>query len=113
MRMTFGVHRGQQASEVPVSYLLWAVNSIPDPPACVLEELKRRMRFGGREARVVQESISSLWLRNAKRERKQAKRHRKRGGTKPGGRYVGEEFAKRRAEWLANGGDPRSVPWES
>lgn len=106
MDMDFGRHRGQAASELPLSYLLWAARTMDDPPACVTEELARRASIGGRGAVDAQEAISQLWLRRAKRKRKRGR------GAPASVVITGGKYAEARAEWLRAGGDPRSCPWD-
>lgn len=73
--MTFGRHRGEPASEVPIKYLLWAASSMPTPPPCVVEELTRRAsRHGSREAIDAASAVSSLAYRQAKTPGKKKKK---------------------------------------
>ena len=72
--MTFGRHRGELASEVPLEYLLWAVSSLADPAPCVVEELKRRSeQHGMRGAIEAAAAVSSLLY---KRQTKRGKKRR-------------------------------------
>lgn len=73
--MTFGRHRGEPANEVSIEYLLWAASSMPTPPPCVVEELKRRAeKHGSREAVDAAAAVSSLIYRQAKTKGKKKRK---------------------------------------
>ena len=100
-RMDFGRHKGLDSSEVPVSYLLWAANTMSPVPDCVVQEIDRRSR-SGRDAAVCQEAVSNAWLARAKAQKKRRKR-------KPAtGRFKGADFDRLRAEQ----GEPKGCPWD-
>lgn len=100
-RMDFGRHRGLDSSEVPVSYLLWAANTMNPVPACVVQEIDRRSRCG-RDAALCQEAVANAWLARAKAQKKKRKRKRHTGRAK------GADFDRLRAEQ----GEPKGCPWD-
>lgn len=103
--MDFGRHRGLDSSEVPVSYLLWAANTMSPVPDCVVQEIDRRSKWG-REAAVCQEALANAWLAKARQDRRRARRQRRRG---PGSGWIkGADFDRLRAEQ----GEPKGCPWE-
>lgn len=108
--MTFGRHRGDPACDVPLKYLVWAVESMARPPACVIDELRRRAeRHGSRDSIPAQAALSGHGVRShRKAKRKAAKASRGR----PMGEFVGDQYAAKRVVWLAGGGDPTSCPWD-
>lgn len=115
-KMDFGKYRGVSAREVPMDYLLWCVESIGDPPACVLDELRRRAGFqSGRQAIAAQAAVASFWWRDVRAKKKQAKKRARKqarhGTPKLSGVYTGEHFEAARKKWLEEGGDPASIPW--
>lgn len=72
--MTFGKHTGERTAEVPLEYLLWAANSLADPPQCVVEELKRRASMhGSRGAVEAAAAVSSLLFRGSTKHGKKRK----------------------------------------
>lgn len=107
--MTFGKHRGDPACDVPLSYLVWAMESMASPPACVLGELRRRAeRHGSRDSIAAQAALSGYGVRSHRRAKKKAAKVRR---IKVGGEVVGEQYQALRGRWLAGGGDPLSCPW--
>lgn len=105
--MTFGRHKGDPASDVPLRYLLWAMGSMESPPACVTDELRRRAgRHGTRDSIPAQAALSGfLATGKARRPKRPAKKA-------AGGEVVGVRYAETRRQWLASGGNPKSCPWE-
>jgi hypothetical protein len=71
-RMTFGRYRGMPASEVPVEYLAWAMESMRNLPACVIGELRRRASGAG--TRDVLEAQAAMNCRTFHRKRKRPRK---------------------------------------
>lgn len=111
--MTFGRHRGDPACDVPLDYLVWAMESMAKPPACVLNELRRRAeRYGSRDAVPAQAALSGFGIRAHRKASRKVMRARAKAARNAAGEFVGKDFASDRAQWIASGGDPGSCPWE-
>ena len=114
---TFGKHRGLPACDVPMEYLLWAVESMATPPECVLEELRRRAaQYGSRWAVEAQAALNGLGYRGAKRARRKparapARARRKARAERNDAVFIGQEFRAGRAAWLEAGGDESEPPF--
>lgn len=113
--MSFGKHRGLPACDVPLDYLVWATASMARPPACVMDELRRRASLHGtRDALEAQSVLNGFGHGPAKKGRRVAAkravvRHKK--SAVASGRATGREFAAGREAWLAGGGDPSEPPF--
>jgi uncharacterized protein (DUF3820 family) len=69
-RMTFGRHKGRPIELVPVEYLAWAAERMPNPPQCVLAELRRRAeRAETHDGLVAQSALSSRLFKRPKKGR--------------------------------------------
>lgn len=112
----FGKHRGTPACDVPIDYLVWAMESLPRPPACVVDELRRRAaRHGSRDALAAQASLGGFGYRKARSKPKTIQARPKPAWSRPdftGKEFVGDSWQAERSAWLASGGDPASCPWE-
>lgn len=114
---TFGKHRGLPACDVPMEYLLWAVESMATPPDCVMAELRRRAsQYGSRWAVEAQAALNGLGYRGRKKARRKharapAKASSKSRADRPAAVFVGEEFQGGRSAWLASGGDVSEPPF--
>lgn len=106
---SFGKYRGLPACDVPISYLVWATETMAEPHSCVMDELKRRAaQLGSREAIQAQAVVSALLF--SKGRRKKAKR----SGKKPVSRNMtGACYAEARAAWIAAGGDVSACPFDA
>jgi hypothetical protein len=111
--MTFGKHRGDPACDVPLDYLVWAMESMAKPPACVLDELRRRAgRYGSRDAVPAQAALSGFGVRGHRKASRKVTRSRARAIRQSAGEFIGRDFGASRSQWIASGGDPGSCPWE-
>lgn len=113
----FGKYRGLPSCDVPLSYLLWAVDTHAEPHRCVIEELRRRAGLhGSREAVAASAAIGSLAFRQSRtarrKPRKSKSRSRRRGS--PGGQppvSVGDSHQADLARWIDGGGDQEDCPF--
>lgn len=97
---SFGKYRGWPSCDVPVEYLIWALETMAKPPAEVLSELQRRAsRFGSRDAIAAQAVLSGLTYKRARKaKRKACKQKAERQARKAGvSEVVGSEFHAGRA----------------
>jgi hypothetical protein len=107
--MTFGRHRGDPACDVPLRYLVWAMESMACPPPCVINELRRRAAsYGSRDSINAQAALSGHGVKSHRKAKRKASKARR---VKAGGEAVGKDFQAERAQWVAAGGDPASCPW--
>ena len=107
--ISFGKHRGLPASEVPFAYLAWATRTMAAPPACILDELRRRASLHGtRDSLPAQAALSGHWHRSARKSRMLTARPRRR---RKAVEIVGRGYGPGRAAWLASGGDARESPF--
>jgi hypothetical protein len=111
--MTFGRHRGDPACDVPLRYLVWAMESMASPPACVVDELRRRAgRYGSRDGVAAQAALSGLAFKGRRKAAKKLRNRKAASTATHAGERVGDQYAERRAEWLAGGGSDASCPWD-
>ncbi len=69
-RMTFGRHKGLPLELVPVEYLAWSVERMPNPPQCVLAELRRRAeRAESHDGLIAQSALSNRLFKRPKKGR--------------------------------------------
>jgi len=97
---SFGKYRGWPACDVPVEYLVWALETMARPPAEVLDELKRRAsRLGSRDAITARTVLGGLTFRKAKQAKRKARKQKSRSyANRTGGaEIVGAEFHAGRA----------------
>lgn len=111
--ISFGKHRGLPACDVPLDYLVWATESMAKPPACVLDELRRRAALhGSRSSLEAQAALNGFGFRSAKRGRRKAARAAvKARRPKQSADIIGREFYAVREAWLAAGGDASESPF--
>lgn len=108
---SFGKYRGWPACDVPLEYLVWALETMCRRPPEVVAELQRRAaRLGSRDAITAQTVLGGLACRRARQERRQARSKRVRGGRKNAvaAVFVGAEF---HASRKAFGGDLSDCPF--
>jgi hypothetical protein len=96
---SFGKYRGWPACDVPIDYLVWAVETMARPPAEVVAELKRRAaRLGSRDAITAQTILGGMTYRKAKKERRRARKKNHSPSRRTGSaEIVGAEFHASRA----------------
>lgn len=97
---SFGKYRGWPSCDVPVEYLVWALETMARPPAEVLEELKRRAaRLGSRDAITAQTVLGGMTYRKAKQAKRRARKQkpRSKSDSNSSAEIVGAEFHAGRA----------------
>lgn len=128
--ITFGKYKGVPISEVPVDYLVWALESIRNTPIAVVEELERRgSQMSGGAAFIAQASLGkwkhSRAVKKARRcsgPRSAASPARRRDVQRQvaseklrslscGIRITGDCYREAREEWEVGGGDLSSCPF--
>jgi hypothetical protein len=68
--MTFGRHKGLPLELVPVEYLAWSLERMPNPPQCVLAELRRRAeRVESNDGLTAQSALSNRLFKRPKKGR--------------------------------------------
>lgn len=95
---SFGKYRGWPACDIPVEYLVWALETMGSPPAEVLQELRRRAaRHGSRDAITAQAVLSGLTYKKARQAKRKASKAKGRSHRHSPTEVVGAEFDARRA----------------
>jgi hypothetical protein len=108
---SFGKYRGWPSCDVPVEYLVWALEKMASPPAEVLAELQRRAaRLGSRDAITAQAVLGGLSYKKARRTKRKARKQATRSQPNRTGlpEIVGVEF---RASREAYPGDLSECPF--
>lgn len=108
--MWFGKFAGTPMSEVPTDYLVWVVESFRATPGAVVRELRRRGETSVEGACLLAEADKSP-RRRGRRRRNVAPQAAGRSIPAPGGVFVGGDFHRLRAAFVASGGDCSSCPF--
>jgi hypothetical protein len=136
--MGFGKHKGLPVSEVPTSYLSWALDSMTNCPAYIVVELTRRGSLESGAALLAQTAVNNAKWRQARRggtgnsryrkqqkfsarreDKRQSRKDRirmaalaKMDAMRAGITTVGRDYRRLASEFARDGGDLDACPFD-